>query len=112
MPWPPGALQLREAIGDWSSRINHFHLKDARRQVLEAIAAESLPVEAIWRRRAFCRLGEGDIDIEQVLEELSKIDYSGWLVVEQDCMPDPAWPLDRAADDQVANRAYLKRRGI
>jgi inosose dehydratase len=101
-----------KAIGDWSSRINHFHLKDARRQVLEAIAAESLPVEAIWRRRAFCRLGEGDIDIEQVIEELSKIDYSGWLVVEEDCMPDPAWPLERAADDQVANRAYLKRRGI
>jgi inosose dehydratase len=101
-----------EAITAWSSRINHFHLKDARRQVLEGIAAESLPVEAIWRRRAFCRLGEGDIDIEQVLEELSKIDYSGWLVVEQDCMPDPAWPLERAADDQVANRAYLKRRGI
>jgi inosose dehydratase len=101
-----------EGIRSWSGRINHFHLKDARRPVLEGIAAEGAPVEAIWRRRAFCRLGEGDVEVERALHELKATGYSGWLVVEQDCMPDPAWPLERAAADQVANRAYLKQLGI
>jgi inosose dehydratase len=101
-----------EGIKAWAGRINHFHLKDARSEVLAGIAAEGVPVEAIWRRRAFCRLGEGDVDVERVLDELQATGYSGWLVVEQDTMPDPAWPLERAAEDQVANRAYLKRRSI
>ena len=101
-----------EGIHTWAGRINHFHLKDARRQVLQGIVAEGAPVEAIWQRRAFCRLGEGDVDVEGVLDGIKAIGYSGWLVVEQDTLPDPAWPLEHAAADQVANRAYLKRFGI
>ena len=99
-------------IQAWAGRINHFHLKDARREILDAIVADRAPMEAVWRRRAFCRLGEGDIDVKRVLDELMVTKYSGWLVVEQDCMPDPAWPLENAVADQVANRAYLNRLGI
>jgi inosose dehydratase len=99
-------------IQAWAGRINHVHLKDARRHILDGIAAEGAPTDAIWQRRAFCRLGEGDVDVERVLEGIKAIGYSGWLVVEQDTMPDPGWPLERAAADQVANRAYLKRFGI
>ncbi|MDQ6876917.1 MAG: sugar phosphate isomerase/epimerase [Candidatus Dormibacteraeota bacterium] len=101
-----------ECIRAWAGRINHFHLKDARSEILARIAAEGAPVEAIWRRRAFCRLGQGDVEVGRVLDELQAIDYSGWLVVEQDTMPDPAWPLEYAVADQVANRAFLKTRGI
>jgi inosose dehydratase len=101
-----------EAVRAWAGRINHFHLKDAKRRILDGIVADRAPVEAIWRRRAFCRLGEGDIDVERVLDEVRAIEYAGWLVVEQDTMPDPAWPLEHAASDQVANRGYLKRLGI
>lgn len=101
-----------KGIEAWGDRINHVHLKDARRDVIDGILAEGASVEAIWRRRAFCRLGEGDVDVERVLDEIKGIGYSGWLVVEQDTMPDLAWPLERAAADQVANRTYLKLRGI
>jgi inosose dehydratase len=99
-------------IQTWGDRINHVHLKDARRRILEGIAAEGAPTDAIWQRRAFCRLGEGDVDVERVVDRIKAIGYSGWLVVEQDTLPDPAWPLEHAAADQVANRAYLKRFGI
>jgi inosose dehydratase len=101
-----------KAIEAWGERINHVHLKDARRDVIDGITADGASVEAIWRRRAFCRLGEGDVDVNGVLDQLKGIGYSGWLVVEQDTMPDPAWPLERAAADQVANRTYLRQRGI
>jgi inosose dehydratase len=100
------------AIGEWGGRINHVHLKDAQVDVLEAIVDEGAPVEAIWRRGAFCALGTGDVDIDGVLAALDEIGYAGWLVVEQDIIPDADGGAGRAAGDQVANRAYLKARGI
>ena len=63
--------------------------------------------EEIWRRQAFCALGDGDIDIASVLEALAEIGYTGWLVVEQDVLPDPANP-QQPAEDQRRNREYLR----
>ncbi|MGP0053214.1 MAG: TIM barrel protein [Solirubrobacteraceae bacterium] len=99
------------AIRGWASRINQVHLKDARLDRLEQIVAEAAPVEEIWRRQAFCALGDGDIDIDQVLDALAEIEYSGWLVVEQDVLPDPANP-GQPADDQRRNREYLRAHGL
>jgi inosose dehydratase len=100
------------AVREWGPRINQVHLKDARLDVLHAIVAESAPVEAIWRRNAFCALGEGDVDVDGVLDALGEIGYTGWLVVEQDIIPDPSAPLDQAARQQRANREYLRARGL
>jgi inosose dehydratase len=100
------------AISAWGSRINHLHLKDARTAVLDAIVAERAPVDAIWRRGAFCALGTGDIDIDAVLAALDAIDYAGWLVVEQDILPEGDGASERAARDQEANREFLRERGV
>jgi inosose dehydratase len=100
------------AIRDWAARINHVHVKDVRRQVLDGILADGSTVEAIWRRRAFCRLGEGDGEVDQVLGALRSSGYSGWLVVEQDTMPDSAWPVAKSAADQRANREHLRMFGL
>jgi inosose dehydratase len=99
------------AISDWSERINQVHLKDARLARLEEIVAEAAPVEEIWRRQAFCALGDGDIDIVRVLDGLAEIGYTGWLVVEQDVLPDPAHP-EQPADDQRRNRGFLQAHGL
>jgi inosose dehydratase len=100
------------AIRAWGDRINHFHLKDARLDVLQAIVADAAPVEEIWRRRAFCALGEGDVAIDEVLAALQAIGYAGWLVVEQDIIPGPDDPPGQAAREQAANRAFLRSRGL
>jgi inosose dehydratase len=99
------------AIREWADRINHVHLKDARLDRLEEIVAEAAPVQEIWRRKAFCALGDGDIDIAGVLESLGEIGYSGWLVVEQDVLPDPDNP-NEPAEDQGRNREYLRGHGL
>ncbi len=80
--------------------------------MIEAIISEAAPVEAIWRRRAFCRLGDGDVPVDDVLDRARQNGYAGWLVVEQDIIPDPSDPPNQAASDQAANRAYLRARGI
>jgi inosose dehydratase len=99
------------ALREWGSRINHVHLKDARKAVVDEIIREKAPVSEIWRRRAFCRLGEGDLKIDAVLEELGR-SYTGWLVVEQDVLPDPDRESGRPALDQRANREFLRSRGF
>jgi inosose dehydratase len=96
------------AMQDWGERINHVHLKDARKSVVEQIVKEAAPVAEIWRRKAFCRLGEGDLDVDGVLDRL-RTGYSGWLVVEQDVLPEAG---GKPAADQRANREYLAGRGF
>jgi inosose dehydratase len=96
------------AMRDWGDRINHLHMKDARRSVVEGIVREAAPVAEIWRRKAFCRLGDGDLDVDGVLDEVRR-SYAGWIVVEQDVLPDPD---GLAAADQRANREYLAARGF
>ena len=68
---------------------------------------QAAPVQEIWRRQAFCALGDGDIDIERVLGALAEVGYAGWLVVEQDVLPDPDNP-NEPAEDQRRNREYLR----
>lgn len=99
------------ALRDWGDRINQLHLKDAKLAILEEVVSDAAPVQEIWRRRAFCALGEGNVDIPAVLDAIKRNDYAGWLVVEQDILPDPGNP-GQPAIDQRHNREYLRERGI
>jgi inosose dehydratase len=101
-----------KGLRDWAARINHIHLKDARTELLAAIVADRAPMEEIWRRRAFCALGDGDTGMDEVLATIVDIDYSGWLVVEQDIFPDPSESPAQVAARQAANRDWLRSRGI
>jgi len=100
------------AIAAWSSRINHVHVKDARRSVMAGIVADGAPASAIWDREAFPPLGQGDLDVAGVINELRRVGYRGWLVVEQDALPRTKERFERAATDQRANRQYLARHGL
>jgi inosose dehydratase len=95
----------------WGDRINHVHVKDARRAVVDRIVNEAMPVEAIWQERAFCALGDGDVPIGTILDRLTAIGYEGWVVTEQDIFPGHGDP-DAAQRDQIANRALLHAHGF
>jgi len=100
------------ALRAFGSRINQVHLKDASREVVAAVVADGDPVEAVWTRDAFPRLGAGDVDIDALLAVLRDAGWSGWLVVEQDTLPTTSERFARAAEDQRANRAFLSARGL
>jgi inosose dehydratase len=100
------------AIGTWASRINQFHLKDARRSVMAGMVADGAPATGIWEREAFVRLGQGDQDVDGIITALRRVGYRGWLVVEQDTFPRTKARFDQAAADQRANRQYLADRGL
>ena len=100
------------AIAEWGARINHVHLKDAHRAVVDGIIADEAPSSAIWSREAFAPLGDGDLDADGVLAGLRALGYEGWLVVEQDSYPKTPERFAQAAADQRANRTFLAERGL
>jgi len=101
-----------QSVRDWGERINHVHVKDARQAVIDGIIADAAPVIDVWKRRAFCPLGEGDVDIDGVFEALEAIGYSGWIVIEQDMLPELDESPQVAEDEQRSNREYLSLRGL
>jgi len=95
------------ALRDWGSRINHIHIKDVRDEVLAGVIADGADMPEAWRRGVFCELGTGDVDLDSFFAELARSDYSGWLVVEQDMVPQSPQDAADAEASQVRNRAWL-----
>jgi inosose dehydratase len=93
-------------------RVNHVHVKDAVRSRMDAVIADHEPTPAIWTREVFCALGEGDVDVDGVLGELERLNFEGWMVVEQDIFPQTSERFAQATADQKKNRQYLSRRGV
>jgi inosose dehydratase len=100
------------ALREWSNRINHVHLKDAVRSKMDGVIADNEPTPAIWSREVFCALGDGDVDCVGILDELEAMNFSGWLVVEQDIFPQTAARFAQAIDDQKLNREFLTSHGL
>ena len=95
------------ALREWGSRINHIHIKDVHDAVLAGVIADAADMPEAWRRGVFCELGTGDVDLDSFFAELSRSDYSGWLVVEQDMVPQSPQDAANAEASQVRNRAWL-----
>jgi inosose dehydratase len=97
-----------EALRDWGERINHVHIKDVRNDILASVIADGADMPEAWRRGVFCELGTGDVDLDSFFAELSRSQYSGWLVVEQDMVPQSRQDAADAEASQVRNRAWLR----
>ncbi|MFZ4894854.1 TIM barrel protein [Plantibacter sp. Mn2098] len=97
-----------EGLKRWSDRINHVHLKDARIDRLREILAAGGGMREVWSGEAFVALGAGDLDLEAVMEHLTKT-FDGWLVIEQDVIPRPGDTIDRAIANQRINREALRK---
>jgi inosose dehydratase len=95
-----------QALADWGDRVGAVHVKDVRLKVLQRVKAERADTLTAWRRGLFCALGQGDVDLEGFCAALDG--YDGWVVVEQDRVLDDITAFEGAAQEQVANREWLR----
>jgi inosose dehydratase len=100
------------ALNKWFDRINHIHIKDATLSRFENIVEAKAPTTAIWDQEIFPILGQGDLQLETFVEDLHKLGFQGWAVVEQDIFPKTAARFQRAAEDQRENRKILSKLGL
>ncbi len=84
----------------------HDRLRPQRPDAQRAGLAEAL------RRGVFCALGDGDTDIPAVMAALHEIDYSGWLVVEQDQSLHADMTRAQLVAGQRRNLHYLASLGL
>ncbi len=56
--------------------------------------------------RWFVELGDGSVDLDGVIDELNRVGYDGWLVVEQD------YTLTDPIANTIHSARWLARRGL
>jgi inosose dehydratase len=71
-----------------AERVKLVHLKDVNRDLAKQIATRELSFKEAARRGAFQPLGEGDVDVGEVVGRLERSGYRGWYVLEQDTVVD------------------------
>lgn len=85
----PAAMIARHA-----GRLAHVHFKDIRADVLARVDAEQLTFWQAIEAGIFCPVGDGLVDIAEVLAALDRIGYDGFATIEQDRVPGSGEPLD------------------
>ncbi len=95
-----------DAVSLYGTRIRHLHLKDVQRPILEVARREGAGFLEAVRRGVFCELGDGDVDLETVVQDMAGFGYSGWAIVEQDVdtRNEDVNPLESA----IRSRQYLQ----
>ena len=73
-----------DAVRLYGERIRHLHLKDVLLPVLQAARRDGVGFLAAVRRGVFCELGNGAVDLNRVIQEMSARGYTDWAIVEQD----------------------------
>ncbi len=91
-----------------ADRIWHVHFKDCHPDVAARSRAEGWDYLKSLHHGVFCELGQGDVDFPAVLTALREMNYSGWIVVEQDVLPGMGRPKESAR----RNRLYLSGIGL
>jgi inosose dehydratase len=91
------------------SRVRYVHAKDARPDELSRVRTSDVTMAEAWKRGVFCPLGEGVVDFPRVVETLRSNEYDGWLIVEQDVVPDAQGRLSPEPFESARkSRAYLR----
>lgn len=102
-----------ELLRRHASRVRYVHLKDARAGELKHVRESQATMSEAWGRGVFCPLGEGVVDFPRVIEALRRNGYSGWLIVEQDVVPDANGRLQPEPFESARkSRAYLRGLGL
>jgi inosose dehydratase len=100
-------VEVAELAGD---RVSHVHLKDVDRDLARRVATRELSFKEAASRGAFRPLGDGDVDVGEVVGRLEGSGYQGWYVLEQDAVveTEPA-EGEGPVNDVRKSLAYLQR---
>ncbi len=104
-----GGADPVEVLRRHGDRVRYVHLKDVRADELARVRTTDIGMSEAWKRGVFCPLGEGVVDFPGVVESLRARDYDGWLIVEQDVVPDERGRLEPEPFASARrSRAYLR----
>jgi inosose dehydratase len=91
-----------------AARVWHVHFKDCSPEIAEQARRNRWNYNSAVGEGLFCELGAGGVDFPAIVKLLSRMDFKGWVVVEQDVLPGMGTPREAAQ----RNRAYLRTIGL
>jgi inosose dehydratase len=104
-----GGADPVEVLRRHGDRVRYVHLKDVRADELARVRTTDIEMAEAWKRGVFCPLGEGVVDFPRVVEALRERAYDGWLIVEQDVVPNAEGRLlPEPFTSARHSRAYLR----
>ncbi len=104
-----GGADAVEIATRHADRIRYVHLKDVAGAELDHVRRSTIAMEDAWKRGVFCALGEGVVDFPRVIDALRGKGYAGWMIVEQDVVPDAQGRLvPDPVESARRSRAYLR----
>ena len=90
-----------------ADRVGHVHLKDVRMDLVPRMLDRSTSIMEGVQAGLFPPLGQGDLDLAEVVLTLERVGYEGWYVIEQDTAITGSLPAD--GDGPVADVATSMR---
>ncbi len=90
--WLVGGGDPTEAVVEYAERITHVHVKDVNGQILQDLIDGKYQKmhDAVHLDKLFVPAGEGILNLAELFESLEKVNYSGWLMSEQDSAYEPS----------------------
>lgn len=99
-------MQPEKVIEQYAQRIKYLHFKDINPSVLESVVANSTDFYTAIGQGVFCPLGQGGVNFVAVRSILERINYQGWVTVEQDM--DPALDND-PLQNAINSRTFIEK---
>lgn len=102
---------IMNIIQKHGKRINHFHAKDVRYEVINNLDRDNQSFLDAVLKGAFTVPGDGSLDFNEIVSSLVEIGYEGWFVVEAEQDPKVCPPYEYACKgfDSLSNS--LKKSG-
>jgi inosose dehydratase len=90
-----GGTEPVELARRFPDRIGHVHLKDVRAAVAQVVRTGQISYTHAVGSGMYVPLGDGDVDVPELVRVLTAAGYTGWYVLEQDT----ALPGESTAED-------------
>ncbi|MCA9601359.1 MAG: TIM barrel protein [Myxococcales bacterium] len=108
-----GGADPLDVVKTHGKRVTYVHYKDVDPKVLTRVRDTDIHMDDAWKAGVFCELGKGMVDFPAITTELKKLGYAGWVIVEQDVVPDDQGNLSPDPFHSAkASRAYLQGLGL
>lgn len=102
-----GCDRVTEGLDRFDERIEYLHFKDLDLEIAQQARVEGWGYFDAVKEGLFCPLGDGCVDFPAVVQ-WTRDHYRGWVVVEQDILPEMGEPAIHALE----NREYLASIGL
>ncbi|GHH36649.1 TIM barrel protein [Lentzea cavernae] len=90
-------------------RIGHVHLKDVRGEIAAKVRGGELSYTDAVEQGIYVPLGDGDVDVEALVQSVQEAGYTGWFVLEQDTQLKDGSPVDKPLQDTARSLAHLSK---